>query len=231
MVAVPAPDGGKYCIDSTEVTQEQYAAFLADMAGDASVPMSPACSWNTTFQPADTYPTCYDPVGRAGRPIGCVDWCDAVGFCTWAGKHLCGLFPGATLTSNFPIWHEWVRACTAGGQFAYVYGDAAVRGRCQDVSHENGPVDDAGPRPVASLPGCQSPDPDYAGVYDLLGNVWEWQSACNPLGGPAGECELMGGAIGTEPVVCDPGPSNPSALFLPRDMVGPGVGFRCCAAQ
>lgn len=86
----PAPvDVGTYCVDSTEVTGRQYLEFLAAKAGDTSgQPVD--CSWNTTFEPAaDIDPNEY--------PVAFVDWCDALAYCTWAGKRLCGKIGGGPL--------------------------------------------------------------------------------------------------------------------------------------
>lgn len=202
----PAPDGGVYCIDRTEVSVAQYAAFVASAAWDAQ---APECAWNTPTQPP--------PDAAALAPVEAVDWCDAKAFCAWAGKRLCGkvgggpLAPGAA--SSFES--EWRYACTNGGSTAWPYGATYQPGFCNVAS-------DAGLTPVGSLPACAN----GRGVLDLTGNVWEWIDQCTPAdGGPASDgCIFLGGES-----------SSPSsydctvASGLARSATPPRVGIRCCA--
>src|SRR5262249_6636582 len=91
MVLAKSLSGQTWCIDSTEGTQAQYAAFLADKAGDVSG-QSAECQWNTSYVPLSAcsrFPS-FDPVARKNKPVSGVDWCDALAFCKWAGKRLCG---------------------------------------------------------------------------------------------------------------------------------------------
>jgi sulfatase modifying factor 1 len=208
MVKLPTADGGAFCIDSTDVTNEQYAGFLANKNGDTSGQTSD-CAWNSSFQPtppdAGHIDCLYDPTGRANYPVMCVNWCDASAYCTWAGRRLCNAID------------EWIPACTSGGRYPWLYGPSRIAGACDD----NG---DGGILPVASLSSCQSPDPHYSGVYDLLGQTGEWVSDCivaARLGAP-GACVVVG--IGP----CDRGRGN--ELWESADLVSRGLGFRCCAS-
>jgi hypothetical protein len=93
---------GRYCIDSTEVTNAHYAAFLA---------MSPT--------PSSGWPA---PVDQGRHPVTFVDWCDAFAFCRWAGKRLCGkIGDGANAPADLAnaAKSQWFNACTAGGTKAY----------------------------------------------------------------------------------------------------------------
>jgi len=96
MVRVPTVDGRSYCIDATEVTQAQYSQFLFVKKGDTSG-QEARCTWNMSYGV-----TCggFDPVARGGYPVVCIDWCDAVAFCSWAGKRLCGKIGGGSLTTR-----------------------------------------------------------------------------------------------------------------------------------
>ena len=96
--AVPCPPStggpalvraGTFCVDSTEVTNEQYMAFLTAKGGDVGGQPG-ACKWNSSYVPGDEGVSWPYIAGRASYPIVNVDWCDAFMFCNWAGKRLCG---------------------------------------------------------------------------------------------------------------------------------------------
>jgi len=168
---------GTYCIDATEVTGAQYKEFLAAKAGDTSG-QPPACAGNTTFlpgaNPGDTY------------PVEAVDWCDAYAFCAWAGKRLCGKVAGggnvpSTMLSN-AFADEWFRACSHEGTRTYPYGSTYTEGACV--------VADAGPpRPAGSTATCEG---GYPGIFDMAGNLWEWEDSCDGDAGGADICTLRG---------------------------------------
>ncbi|HEY2367182.1 MAG TPA: SUMF1/EgtB/PvdO family nonheme iron enzyme, partial [Polyangiaceae bacterium] len=81
----------EFCIDKTETPVALYDTFMNDLATDPSKGQAPECGWNTS---SDSYVPSFDPYAsdpqRAQRPISYVDWCDAVAFCKYWGKHLCG---------------------------------------------------------------------------------------------------------------------------------------------
>ena len=76
---------------------------------------------------------------------------------------------------------------------------------------------------VGSLPGCQG---GYPGIFDMVGNVSEWENSCDPAtdAGP-GACALRGGSYDYNfPQECS------LALKAERTYAHPGIGFRCCAS-
>lgn len=83
-----------------------------------------------------------------------LSWYQAVAVCENAGKHLCTVA-------------EWQAACGAN---LYPWGDAPPVDEVCAVPHEDGTTDWEWLVPTGSLPDCRSP----AGVYDQLGNAWEW---------------------------------------------------------
>ena len=161
MVAVP---GSNYCIDSTEVTFKDYRAFLA--AADASAPQHPGCGWNTSFEVMS------EVAGEPdNRPVRGVDWCDAVAYCQWAGKRLCGRIGGGSAPLDDladPAVSQWYRACSMAGARLYPYGGSFTPGQY------NGGTDSGVTEPVHDRATCEG---GYAGVFDLSGNAREWEDS------------------------------------------------------
>lgn len=83
-----------------------------------------------------------------------LSWYQARGACLNAGKHLC------TVT-------EWQAAC---GEGALPWGDAPPPEEVCAVPAPDGSTAWDALQPTGSLPDCRSP----AGVYDQIGNAWEW---------------------------------------------------------
>lgn len=193
-----------YCIDVTEVTQGQYAAFLA---ADAGLPRRPECSWKVK----NTFPSCG---GMSIYPVGGVDFCDADDYCRWAGKRLCGLNKGTLET-------EWYSACAIGAATtAYPYGNTFSVEICNGA--------DAGighPETVASRPKCVGALP---GLHDMSGNVWEWEDSCTAVDASADmvPCFVRGGSFQStkKNLEC----FNPSSAVA-RKSTQCDLGIRCCS--
>jgi formylglycine-generating enzyme required for sulfatase activity len=219
MVEVRAPNGGAYCIDSTEVTKAQYAAFLADAASAPGQP--PECQWNTSYVPPADWPT----PGRESYPVTNVDWCDARAFCLWSGKRLCGKIGGGSNDFNShanAVVSQWFNACSAGGTKAFPYGNTYVGNACVGSDFDGTPGSQSTDvvRPVGYATGCVGGVP---GLFDMSGNVHEWEDSCEGSG-PDDLCRLRGGAPGgAEQVLrCDMG------FYNGRNGGNGPVGFRCC---
>jgi len=132
--------------------------------------------------------------GKDDHPVVNVSWHDAAAYCEWAGGRL-------------PTDAEWLHAAMAGGT-ADPYGPldevAWYRKNAKGSTH-----------PVRLL------KPNAWGVYDTLGNVWEW---CEDLFEPGSEARVArGGSWDDFPVLVRASfryglaPGNRSSL----------MGFRC----
>ncbi|MCU0693402.1 MAG: bifunctional serine/threonine-protein kinase/formylglycine-generating enzyme family protein [Polyangiaceae bacterium] len=163
-----------FALDRTEVTVDSYRACVADGACVAQdtvfligVPEKDEPAWNTLCN--------YARDDRARHPINCVDWTQALAFCTWAGKRL-------------PTETEWEYAARGGDeQRTHPWGDeplspkrANACGReCAELAKQQG-------WSWKPLPNWHDPFPDTApvgqslagagrwGHLDLTGNAWEW---------------------------------------------------------
>jgi formylglycine-generating enzyme len=209
---------GKFCIDSTEVTNAQYLAF---MEAAPAIEQPAECAWNavvgeSAFEPRDVWPP---PEPLLNHPVSHVDWCDARAYCQWAGKRLCG-----RVDRSPPDWadHGTVRAelyyaCSHGGEQVYPYGDVLDPNACA--------IDRSETQPVMSFPACEG---GYAGVYDLVGNVMEWQAFCMLGSGATDYCRLgprsaQSGDELVDSVRCDFGDATA------RNGFSGAIGVRCCS--
>ena len=203
-MTVTVKAGPTYCIDSTEVTNQQYAVFLA-----AAYPLNTAdqwCSWNRTYTPQSEWPE----TGRESKPVVYVDWCDARAYCRWAGKHLCSA-------------SEWYTACSANGVQLYPYGNSYNPTACVGSEFDGMPGTQGNEARPAGTRTCEGA---YPGLYDMSGNVDEWVDSCtNTDAGNIANCLIRGGSFfaSTTQLSCS------QATGWNNDLRGLGVGFRCCA--
>ena len=166
---------------------------------------------------------------RMDHPAVHVSWNDAVEFCDWAGKRL-------------PTEAEWELAARGGlEQKRYPWGDELAPGgqhRCniwQGSFPEENTVDDghAGTAPVRAFP------PNGYGLYNVSGNVWEWQADWfsptfhrdgprdNPSGPPSGGSKVIrGGSYLCHDSYCNRYRVAARSANTPDSSTG-NLGFRC----
>lgn len=115
-----------------------------------------------------------------------------------------------------PFQSEWFNACTAGGTRDYPYGEIRLATVC-DVP---GYFPDKQERvDVGSALACEG---GFGGIFDMVGNVWEWIDSCVGTG-QGRACMVLGGAL-NEPSTprCDSGMS----IFHGYPTIA--YGIRCC---
>jgi sulfatase modifying factor 1 len=220
---------GTYCIDSTEVTQSQYAAFLVAKAGDTSGQIE-QCQWNTTFAVSSACDHPFDPIANPNVPAGGEDWCDARAYCQWAGKHLCGRIGGGATASALgsPAFQdatqsEWFSACSHrnDGLHAYPYGTTYEATACNGDNRATGRAVDAG-----GYAGCEG---GFPGLFDMSGSLNEWEDGCEPgdAGPRSDRCANRGGAF-----YSNAGGLRCDAVTVARRDYADGdcdLAIRCCA--
>lgn len=215
-VAEMVPLRAGFCIDSTEVTRAQYTAWLA---GNPSVEgQIEECAFNDSFAP-DTGCMASTNVcaGDCGdHPQVCVDWCDAAAYCEGVGKRLCGnVDPSIKSYAYDTLDSQWHYACTSAGLNTYPYGTTYDDTACNTTS-----ANTENTEPTGSFEGCQAPAAEFAGVFDLVGNVSEWEDNC----AEDGLCNMRGYYYGA-------GAGGQCAYSERnfRDLADYWVGFRCCS--
>ena len=159
-----------FYLGTYSVTRGQYAKFVSaagyqtdaekngkggvGATGDAKVPFAhdPKFNWrNIGIDQTD------------GHPVVNVSWNDAVAFCRWLSQQ-------EGKTYRLPTEAEWEYACRAGTTTAYFFG-----GRAEDLGKYAwyGGNSDGATHEV----GLKRPNP--FGLYDTLGNAWQWCSDWN----------------------------------------------------
>jgi formylglycine-generating enzyme len=214
MVYVDAKNGAPaFCIDSTEVSTEQYRAFSAD---GAPLTKDVRCKWNTEADGpfAET---------AGSTPATDLDWCDAQSFCQWSGKKLCGKADGTSsaFVGGAPE-NAWILACSAHGQKLYPYGARFNEAACNIGANLES---------VLTRSGCMG---GYPGLYDMGGNAEEWLDSCSsaPDGAASAALCTTTFALAVERPsatalerVCSKAFEGQDAIRAKR----PTLGFRCCA--
>jgi formylglycine-generating enzyme required for sulfatase activity len=213
-----------FYVGLTHVTVDQFAAFVKDSGyktdaekegwsfgceikdGKLNARKANGCSWrNPSFDQ------------RGDHPVIQVSWNDAQAFCDWLSKK-------SGKNVRLPTEAQWEYACRAGTTTAYPWGDDPDDGQgwanCADQSLKNkvpnAPADwmffawDDGfafTSPVGSF------KPNAFGLYDMIGNVWQWCGdrygdyeqgpATDPTGADTGSLRVLrGGSWSNAPASC-----------------------------
>jgi formylglycine-generating enzyme required for sulfatase activity len=234
MVFVAASGGGAYCIDQYEVTYAQYEVFWS---ANPDFSLS-ECSWNTgtgKYTPAAHWPAPTQNYGKT-YPVRSIDWCDAWAYCKYSGKRLCGKQGGGSVPyASFAdaSQSQWTNACNGGGVSVYSYGSSYDKSLCvgSDFLYQEGtgPIFTAagapypGVRSYSTFPAqkCQGAAPN---LFDMTGNVGEWEDSCDATAGASDNCHIRGGGYKEQGAAVACNVSRTSA----RNATPEDVGIRCC---
>jgi formylglycine-generating enzyme required for sulfatase activity len=109
--------------------------------------------------------------GRGNRPVINVNWDDAKAFIAWLNQQ-------SSIRFRLPTEAEWEYAARAGTTTDYYWGAAASHEQANYGSEKcceglaQGRDQWVNTSPVGSFP------PNPWGLYDMLGNVWQWTEDC-----------------------------------------------------
>jgi formylglycine-generating enzyme required for sulfatase activity len=109
------------------------------------------------------------PEQRTGEPRGAmpvvnVTWTDAAAFIEWLNQ-------ASGRRYRLPSEAEWEYAARAGSRTVYPWGDRFDPGKANSEGREGADRWEAA-APVGSFP------PNAFGLYDMVGNVWQWMDDC-----------------------------------------------------
>ncbi len=200
-----------FLIDQFEVTNGRYLEFVKSTGH--RIPQNPTHPTRNLWQ-GDTVTE-----SVAERPVINVDWFDADAYCTWAGKRL-------------PSEAEWEKAAKGTSDRRFPWGN--VEPTAKHLNYNQRWVGEKTLMPVGSYEAGKSP----YGVYDVVGNVWEWVNDWydaryyekSPSKNPTGPQE------GTKKVIRGAGwqSETPTVRIFTRvdsdpTMRNESTGFRCAA--
>ena len=170
-------------IDASEVTNGQFAKFVTetgfiteaeklqpgfDAPGGAvfSAPTAKNPSWWRYVEGANwRHPEGPNSTveGRELEPVVQVTLNDARAYAKWAGRRL-------------PVEEEWEYAAKAGSDTIYIWGDERAPNGQEKANTWQGafPVQNTAADGFGSRAPIGCFEPNAFGLYDMIGNVWEW---------------------------------------------------------
>lgn len=166
-VRIDHPFGlGKY-----DVTRGEFAAFIRDTGYRVGEDCT-LLRGRKFFHPAGASWLSPGFTQTDRDPVVCVTWQDARAYVSWLNNKL---HTGNSLNRGghyrLPTEAEWEYAARAGQQTARWWGDLIGLNNA-DCDECGSKWDDKGTAPVGSF------RPNPFGLYDMLGNVWQWVEDC-----------------------------------------------------
>jgi formylglycine-generating enzyme required for sulfatase activity len=187
-----------YYLGVTEVTMGQYRCFRAGHAVEGAA---------VEFNEDD-------------RPAAMVSWDDARAFCAWLSQQPAEKAAGRVY--SLPTEAQWEWAARAGTTTARHFGETD-KGQAEyswfNVTYTPNPKTEArgrGRQPVAKL------QPNAWGLYDMLGNVWEWceDRRIDEATGESREPVMRGGSWRSGASHCTAVAHDPGVPGLRADNIG-----------
>ncbi len=166
-------------VGATLVTKEQFE----DFATENGIPGTESCFIRIAKRWKNTEGKGWADPGFAqdnDHPAVCMNWLEATAFADWLSEKSGHFY-------RLPTFEESVAAISAGAQTAYWWGDdfeeVCTRANAADANFKAAFPEDgrkiltcddgyAYTSPVKAFP------PNSLGLYDPVGNVWQWTNTC-----------------------------------------------------
>jgi formylglycine-generating enzyme len=189
-----------FLIGVQPVTNADYAEFVRDTGHRApSIYEIPVVAGGTERQrvfrqTAAPYQwvAAEPPPDRLAHPVTLVRYDDAAAYCSWLAAVTGRAF-------RLPTEAEWEKAARGGAESKrYPWGDELD-------PHQANFLKDADARATSGTTACQTYPPNDFGLFDMIGNVWEWVQdwysagyysasiARNPSGPPRAQLRVLRG--------------------------------------
>lgn len=200
-VFVPAAN---VSMDITEVTNQEFARFVEATDYETYAEKEGKTNWREAAEGKDNYPVVH------------VSWTDADQYCRWSGGALPSVeqWAAIALTNNnaFPWGTKQLDCSFANTRY------------CGGLDPQQSELSSVKQYSVGKNSGTERKTGTSSGIFDLIGNVWEWTAD-------------QGGCIDTQKVVAggswsnpsdstDPFPENPYTCRGTTHTEG-NLGFRC----
>jgi len=160
----------EFFIGRFPVTQDEYARFVRATGYPApavrGLPLIATGGRDEAFREMAA-PYVWEqnepPAGRGSHPVVLVRYDDALAYCGW-------LSDAIARAVRLPTEAEWEKAARGGAEgMRYPWGDDIDASRCNFLTDPSAKRQ-RGTRPTGTFP------PNAYGLYDVVGNVWEWVS-------------------------------------------------------
>lgn len=175
----------------------------------------PGASWHAPEGPGSSVE------GRGDHPVVHVSLVDASAYADWRGVRL-------------PTEAEWEHAARAGTETIWPWGDEREPGgrHAMNVWQGRFPIEDTGADGYIGTAPVRSYAPNAWGLWNMVGNVWEWTVDDHGRRFPGGERTarrvLKGGSYLCHASYCNR--YRPSGrIAATPDSTSGNVGFRCAA--
>ena len=172
----PVTTSKAFALGKYPVTRAQFAAFVRDIG---HVTANQGCTVSLNHYYANPPGAGWQSPGFSQTdqdPVVCVSWGDAQAYVAWLNANLRKQKTKIVTAESdgpyrLPSEAEWEYAARAGSRQARWWGDAIGSGNavCDGCGSK---WDNKQPSPVGSFL------PNPFGLYDVLGNVWQWTEDC-----------------------------------------------------
>lgn len=166
-----------YRLGKYEVTLGQFRRFAEATGYRTDAERGDGCSvWTTEWKPqaGTNWKNPDFPQGNENHPVVCVSWNDAQAYVKWLNDNTKGRY-------RLPTEAEWEYAARGGASTARYWGEVSllacrygnVADRTAKEKHQDWTIHECSDGYAETAP-VHSFQANGFGLYDMLGNVWEW---------------------------------------------------------